>query len=176
MVNRKVFGDPLISYKDIESNLINIFPDAIITDTQFVITDISPTVLKLLQYRYSEIVGKPLSFIVSDYLNLTNFLSQGYFTHTQFVLSDKNRQGVDVFLSGYFLGLISDINGKIVLLVKNQKNILHDKKKSVKQVLELSDLIYRTSHDIRGPLATIKGLVNAAEFETETDQLQKYLG
>jgi len=176
MINRKVFTEPIISYDDIESNLINIFSDSIITDTQFNVTDISPTVLKLLKYNKSDVMGKPLSLLLSeDNQNLISLLNNGYFTNTRFGLRDQTGEMVEVYLSGYFLGLISDINGKVVILIKSRKSILQEKKNIDKRIIELNDLIYRTSHDIRGPLATIKGLVNAAKCEADIANILHYL-
>src|SRR6478609_7783672 len=129
MMNRKVFSEQIISYGDIENNLINIFSDSIVTDTQFIITDISATVLKFLKYTKKEVIGKPLSVLISDdNLDLVFLLNNGYFTHTRFGLKDKEGETIEVYLSGYFLGLISDINGKVVILIKSRKNILQEKK------------------------------------------------
>ncbi len=176
MTKRTGFMESIIHYKDIEGNLVHIFLDSIITDTQYRITDVSASVLDLLNYDKKEIIGKHISFIFSEQnLDFTSLLNRGYFVHTEFLLKDKSGYKVDVFLSGYFLGLISDINGKIVIIVKPRINVLDEKKKLDKRIIELTELIYRSSHDIRGPLATIKGLVMAAKCEENFGDVMNYL-
>ncbi|MDB5273668.1 MAG: hypothetical protein JWO58_2035 [Chitinophagaceae bacterium] len=168
--------ESIIHYKDIEGNLIHIFLDSIITDTQYRITDISASVLDLLRYGKKELLGKPLSVIFPEHnLDFTSLLNDGYFVHTECSLKDKAGYKVDVLLSGYFLGLISDINGKIIIIVKSRNNTLEEKTRLDKRIIELNELIYRSAHDIRGPLATIKGLVMAAKCEENFSDLMKYL-
>ncbi|HSZ72334.1 MAG TPA: PAS domain-containing protein [Cytophagaceae bacterium] len=169
--------ESIIHYKDIERNLVHIFLDSIITDTQYRITDVSSSISELLSYEKNELINKHVSVIFSEYnLDFPSLLNRGYFVHTEFALKDKSGKRVDVFLSGYFLGLISDINGKIVIIVKARNNALEEKKKLDKRIRELNELIYRSAHDIRGPLATIKGLVMAAKCEENNPaDIMKYL-
>jgi len=168
--------ESIIHYKDIEGNLIHIFLDSIITDTQYRITDISASVLDLLHYKKRELLGKPLSVIFPEHnLDFSSLLNHGYVVHTECSLRDKSGYKVEVLLSGYFLGLISDINGKIVMIAKSRSNILEERKRLDKRIIELNELIYRSAHDIRGPLATIKGLVMAAKCEDNFSDIINYL-
>lgn len=41
---------------------------------------------------------------------------------------------------------------------------------------ELKTFIYRASHDLRGPLSSMKGLINVAKIETEPLQMTKLIG
>ncbi|HEX8515915.1 MAG TPA: hybrid sensor histidine kinase/response regulator [Bacteroidia bacterium] len=41
---------------------------------------------------------------------------------------------------------------------------------------ELKTFIYRASHDLRGPLSSMRGLINLAKFEKDTNQLSKVIG
>lgn len=41
---------------------------------------------------------------------------------------------------------------------------------------ELKTFIYRASHDLRGPLSSMKGLINVAKIETEPLQMAKLIG
>jgi light-regulated signal transduction histidine kinase (bacteriophytochrome) len=40
--------------------------------------------------------------------------------------------------------------------------------------IEFNEFIYRTSHDVRGPIATIKGLTNVAKLESKCPELDIY--
>jgi len=53
----------------------------------------------------------------------------------------------------------------------NAKNINLEKTNA-----ELDRFLYSTSHDLRSPLSSIKGLVNIARMETHDEKLQRYFG
>src|SRR5690606_36945265 len=81
---------------------------------------------------------------------------------------------VKVVVSGFYLGLISEINGYIILKVKLLEDNSFLKNELVTKKRELDSFIYRTAHDLRGPIATIEGLVNLLKMrqnEHEVDEL-----
>ena len=175
-MNKDIFQNKIIEYKDIENNLVQIFIDTIITDTNFIIMDISDSVVGILKYRKKQILGNHISKILfKKGTDLILLLNKQYFTHEEISLKDSAGNEIEVFFSAYFLGLISDLNGKIIIQVKNRKDFFSEKKRLEKELLELNELIYRTSHDIRGPLMTIKGLALAAQPENNTILTKKYL-
>lgn len=49
-------------------------------------------------------------------------------------------------------------------------------KKLLKANQELKTFIYRASHDIRGPICSLKGLINVSKYETETNEFMKLMG
>jgi signal transduction histidine kinase len=57
--------------------------------------------------------------------------------------------------------LAEEVNGKNVHLEKTNA--------------ELDRILYSTSHDLRSPLSSIKGLVNIARMETADEKIQRYL-
>lgn len=57
-------------------------------------------------------------------------------------------------------------------LKSQNKELLERLKKANK---ELDEFVYRASHDLRAPIASILGLINLAKTETDLDQLKKYL-
>lgn len=44
-----------------------------------------------------------------------------------------------------------------------------------KKTAELDAFIYRAAHDLRGPLATIKGLINLLKIRENNDELERFL-
>jgi light-regulated signal transduction histidine kinase (bacteriophytochrome) len=74
------------------------------------------------------------------------------------------------------MGLISDLNGSIILKIKNLDELdLINNQLRLKNA-ELEDFIYRTSHDLRGPLATIRGLVNLIRARKDNEELEMLIG
>ena len=72
------------------------------------------------------------------------------------------------------MGLISDINNKIVLIVrKTQPTVANDNPENTK--IEIDKFIYRAAHDLRGPLATIKGLIDLIKIRENNDELDRLI-
>jgi len=78
-------------------------------------------------------------------------------------------------LSGFYLGLISDLTGYIVLRIKpvDEINLLNRQLERSRQ--ELDEFIYRASHDLRGPLATIRGLTNIMKLQKPNDEMKSLI-
>jgi signal transduction histidine kinase len=55
------------------------------------------------------------------------------------------------------------------------KELVATNEELVKANGELDHFIYKTSHDIRGPLASLKGMVNLAKMDVQDDKAQGYL-
>jgi PAS domain S-box-containing protein len=169
-------GVNYIPYKDIESNLVYIFSDVIIVDTKFRILDISPSVLNLLGYKKDQVVDKCLSeFIGSNAEILHQMIKSAYFLHSEVTFKDSQGNDIELYVSGYYLGLVSDMNGKVILMVRNSKDALKNKKSHERKFRVINQIIYRTSHDIRGPLSTIKGLTLLGVMENKSPQVEEYL-
>ncbi|NOT76904.1 MAG: tetratricopeptide repeat-containing sensor histidine kinase [Cyclobacteriaceae bacterium] len=56
------------------------------------------------------------------------------------------------------------------------KELVHTNEALVKVNDELDNFIYKTSHDIRGPLASLKGMVNLAIMDVKDEKALAYLG
>jgi signal transduction histidine kinase len=82
-----------------------------------------------------------------------------------------------IFLSFVFIFMIMrnsrmvrSLNSKLAILVQEKTMELVKANHSLKQVNdELDNLVYKTSHDIRGPLATLKGVCNIALMDVKDD-------
>jgi light-regulated signal transduction histidine kinase (bacteriophytochrome) len=72
--------------------------------------------------------------------------------------------------------LISDLNGSIILKIKNLDELDLVNKQLLLKKAELEDFIYRISHDLRGPLATIRGLVNLIRVRRDDVELESLIG
>lgn len=167
----------LISDESIRQKLPAIFVDSMVVDQHFNIVVISQNVLEFLEFNVDEIRRKNLNYLTGkcDLVSiLKDDLSQGYFEERKATLFTKSNRKVSVGISGFYLGLISDINGYIILRISNLDEVELINQQLQQKKAELDNFIYRTAHDLRGPLATIKGLVNLLkmdEFAGELDRL-----
>lgn len=171
----------LISEKYIQDNLIRIFPDAMILKDHSKIVGISDQVAQALGYKRCELNGAPVEKI-SEHENLAELiqseLSKGFFENLSVSLKGKNQAPVLCRLSGFYLGLIADINGIAIIRVQpvDEATLLSNLLEASRN--ELDEFVYRTTHDLRGPLATIRGLINLMKIENPclSDSLKNLVG
>jgi signal transduction histidine kinase len=70
----------------------------------------------------------------------------------------------------------SRLNRKLDGLVKEKtKELLNSNEQLIKSRSELDSFLYRTSHDIRGPIATLMGLTRLAKLEAKESLMSTYL-
>lgn len=167
--------DKIINVDFLDENLIKIIPSIIVLDQDLMIKSVSMDVAKLLYYQPEEMLGCEILEILqpSDYsfLNSINELKRmGYFETKKISLLNRYSKEVSVEISGFYLGLLSDTSNSIILNVrdidklKTFQNLFNDK------VSEFNELVYRTYHDLRGPVATVQGLLNIAKYnENDSD-------
>ncbi len=164
----------VISPLDIHNRIGSIFPDSAVLDIQFNIVSISQNILDVTGYQLGEIKGCSVSVFsaTSDFkLLMENRLQSGYFEEQPFDLRCKNGETLHYRISGFYMGLIADINGLIVLKFKNQDEIFQINRELKAKTKELDDFIYASSHSLRGPLATLKGLINLISVTTKQEEV-----
>lgn len=61
-----------------------------------------------------------------------------------------------------------------LLKLKRKDQVAFLNKKLEQNISEFKNFIYRTSHDVRGPIASIKGLIYLARLETKSPELLDY--
>jgi len=177
MRSREDISGILITDESIQQKLPSIFVDSMVVDQQFNIVVISQNVLEFLEFSIEEIKYKSLNYLAGDCdlaSLLKSDLAQGYFEERKAVLFSKGNRKISVGISGFYLGLISDINGYIILRISNLDEVLINQQLQQKKA-ELDDFIYRTAHDLRGPLATIKGLINLLKMKENAGELDRLL-
>ena len=165
----------LISESTIQKNLTAIFTDAIIVDDKFFIAAISDSITKMTGFEASDLIGKPLDHLspsssLQEALKkalINGFCDQG----TTASIKTKGFGTISCQITGFYLGLISDFSGFIVLRVKqldeiNQLNIQLETSRN-----ELDEFVYRASHDLRGPLATMRGLINLMKLKPPMEEM-----
>lgn len=175
--------DTVISRNYLDSVLRSIVDMLFIFDEDFTILQITPKVCELLKQPERHFIGKSINTLfdgrkkkflqrMKDQLLLEGKLHN---IETSFKIPNKEKLPVTVSLftlkdnrhvtTGYLM-VAEDIKEKLVtssaLKTRNE---------------ELKTLIYRTSHDLKGPLASMLGLFSILEKEKQDlPTLQFYLG
>lgn len=168
----------LISPEIIRKKLPSIFQDSMVVDLSFNILVTSQNLLALLEFSDAELIGKSLNYLSQSRdlaKELKEELQNGYFHEIEVELLTKQNRKVRVGISGFYLGLITDINGRIILRIKNLQEVTSVKDQLEKKRVELDEFIYRIAHDLRGPLATILGLINLLKIRKDNNDLDLIL-
>ena len=153
-------------YKGIVDMLIIIGPD----DS---IQQINAATCKLLNYKEEELIGKPISKIFQRKEELlfskinTELEKKGYAYNIERVLKTKRGKSIPSSIS---CSLLYDNEGNIdgkLFIVKDISRIKRTTEQLKHKNEELNTFIYRVSHDIKGPLASIMGLLNLAKDDSD---------
>ncbi len=166
----------LFSMNEAIEQLNTILKDSIILRMDFSIEALGSEIEELIEFTTPELNGRPLQSICERHdlpTDIKEHLEGGFFDNISANLLSKYGERVGVIISGFYLGLISDINGYVVLKVKVSENVTHLKRELVLKNTELDSFIYRTAHDLRGPLATIKGLVNLIKIRKDNCEVDE---
>jgi signal transduction histidine kinase len=161
---------------DVIRKLNSILTDSIILKMDFRIEALSNDLEGLTGFSSAELRGHFVTRISPDndlQKDLENKLQKGYFDNIVANLTTKDGEPLKVTMSGFYLGLISEINGYIILKVKLIEDNLYLKKELLIQKREVDSFIYRTAHDLRGPLATIKGLINLLKIRKTNQEVDE---
>ncbi|HYI76174.1 MAG TPA: PAS domain-containing protein [Chryseolinea sp.] len=170
-------GPFLIGTDNIQEMLSTIVMDSIIIDNHFIIKGINQNVLDLLGYNRNELFEKDINCLVDDsclVASLQKDLATGFSGEKRYVLRTKENAKIVACISGFYLGLISDINNKIILIVKKTEVVATIENPENTRI-EIDQFIYRAAHDLRGPLATIKGLIDLIKIRENNDELDRLI-
>ncbi len=171
-------SNALFSLAAVEENLSCIFEDSIILSTQFVITGVSPGILQILGYGLSDLTGQKIDCISQnrDWENLLSFdLRTGSFGQREYIARTRQGQSLTFGISGFYLGLISEINGYIILRIRNLNEVKMVDEQLSEKALELDYFMYRIWHDLRGPLASLMGLLNIIPLANSESEKSRYV-
>lgn len=129
----------------------------------------------MFEFTSDELYGKSISIVGPGIQPMvTDQLAKGYFENALLQFVTRSKINIVVNCSGFYLGLISDINGYIVLTVKfSDDHVLQ--KELIRKTQELDSFIYRTAHDLRGPLATVKGLINLLKMRDDDSEVDEFI-
>ena len=167
-----------VSQNDVGNMMGKALGDGIILTSEFIIALVGENICAALEYDNAKLKGQSLSSLTGDSLpkdKLIELLSPGFFDEHQLVLVNSSGGVLSFVMSGFCLGMIADRNDLIFL-----KFIYNDKLESVLEQFnarncELDDFIYAASHSLRGPLATLKGLINLLNMPRNTEHDKDFI-
>lgn len=165
----------VISTHDINDRIGSIFTNSAILDTQFNIISVSLNIMEAMGYTRTDLQRKPVSLFNTaiDFKELLEHrLLPGYFEEQPFEMRCKNGETATYSISGFYMGLIADVNGLIVLKFRDVEEIDSINEELQAKTKDLDDFIYSSSHALRGPLATLKGLINLISLTKDQSEIE----
>lgn len=166
------FTRTIITENDKRDIVKEIFVDAVVLKAPYTIISVGENLSNLLGLAPGELEGKPLSEFsrqMPSKNTLTRLLRPGFFTKYKTTMESQAGHRLECILSAFYLGIIGDFTDIIILNIKPARLITESCSTIQLRANELDDFIYAASHDLRGPLATIKGLINLMNLPGEND-------
>ena len=174
--------DTVISRNYLDSVLRSIVDMLFILDEGFKIQQITPKVCELLKQAENKFIGKPLHTLFDG--RKKRFLERlkdkvqqegkAHNVETSFKLPNKEKLPVTISL--FTLKDNRNVTTGYLLVAEDIKEKLSTSSALKAKNEELKTLIYRTSHDLKGPLASMLGLFIVLEKENQDlATLQFYL-
>lgn len=153
----------------------------IVLDKNDRIQQVNMAVVENLQYEESRLRGKHISTLLAkenvqsiEDIN-KNLAREKHAYNTELVLMTKDKKRFPLSCSCSLLyDNFRKVQGKLYIL----KDISAIKKTEAQLKMkneELNTLIYRASHDLKGPLSSMLGLINLSKQEKDGQEIRNYL-
>jgi hypothetical protein len=168
----------LISSDFIAENIHALFPDSLFLDKDFKILGLSSNICQHLGYHNDALRGKSVSFFKPGgqlEQDLRDRLRKGYFNDETFQLSRHDGKTATYSVSGFYLGLLTDSSNLIVLRCINKAKIEEMEWMLGQTKSHIDNFIYRAAHDLRGPLATMQGLMNLLKGRKDNSEVDRFI-
>jgi hypothetical protein len=159
------------------NNIYSLFPESVFLNSDFTILGLSINISHELGYGVEELKGKSVSCLEeSGYLSdvLNNRLRGGVFNHEVVSIRRKTGGTIKYSISGFYLGILTECSGVIVLRFVNREHVDAIEYKLKQTRTQIDNFIYRTAHDLRGPLATMQGLVNLLKIRKDDSEVDRF--
>jgi light-regulated signal transduction histidine kinase (bacteriophytochrome) len=167
----------LISTEFIQKNIHSLFPDSLFLDKDFKILGLSDNICHTLGFQNEELRGKSVAFLEKSgnlVETLRTRLQAGYFNDEIVHIRKRDENAIPFAVSGFYLGILCEHSGIIVLRCINRYEAEETERKLRQTKKQIDNFIYRTAHDLRGPLATIQGLVNLLKMRQDNNEVDRF--
>jgi signal transduction histidine kinase len=169
----------LISSAYILRNLHNFFPHALFLDRQYNIVAVSSKISMAVGYSPEELSGLSVSVLQQNNVlvdTLRSKLLPGYFSNETIVFRKKSGAIFECQVSGFYVGILCPGSDMIALNFSHDVEIAELTTRLQKTHEQIDNFIYRTAHDLRGPLATIQGLIMLLNMRADDSEVDKFTG
>lgn len=142
---------------------------------------ISPASFQLFGYHPDELVGRnAFNFIheeeVEELKKTMQLVIEEELPKT-LVYRYKNKDGKYVWIESTNKVLYDKNSGEVSEIVSVSRNITQRKQvedKLKEKIKDLDTFIYRSSHDLKGPISSMKGLINMAKMEIDNVEANEF--
>lgn len=164
------------AWPDLIQRVVQVFPGAIILNDDFVVLAVSPDVLDLMNMRPSDLVGRNISVLSRDpelQKIIRRKLSDGAFKNHEAYFYRRDQTEIPVRISGFDAGDASCKVNRLVLKINCARSSnSEDKLLDVSQQLEC--FLNSAWHELRGPIATIRGIMNLAKTRMDDTEVNMF--
>ena len=152
--------------------LAYMFPEYLFLDSDFSICLAGRGIEELLNYNYGCLRNKSINFLSDEDLKSSMMIqmSENFFEWRSYSLKAGNMIDVQVEICGFRMTNVEHTISPIVIHVRRSRNHLE---KTLNP--EVDKLTYWIAHNLRGPLATLEGLINLAKMQNNTAEMKTYL-
>jgi nitrogen-specific signal transduction histidine kinase len=153
--------------------LAYMFPEYFFLNSDFSICMAGRNVEELLNYNYGFLRGKSIN-ILSDEDDLKSSLmiqiSENFFEWRSYTFKGNASVTMPVEICGFRMGNSKKRISPIAIRVRSSRNHLESTASP-----EVDKLAYWIAHNLRGPLATLEGLINLAKIQKNDAEVITYL-
>jgi hypothetical protein len=168
----------LISSDYVINNIYSLFPESVFLNSDLTILGLSVNISHELGYGVEELKGRSVSCLeASGQLSdiLIERLRSGVFNNEVVSILRKSGGSIKYSISGFYLGILTECSGVIVLRFVNREQVDAIEQKLKQTRSQIDNFIYRTAHDLRGPLATMLGLMNLLKMRKDDSEVDRFI-
>jgi nitrogen-specific signal transduction histidine kinase len=165
--------DLAFASEDEYRKLAYVFPEYLFLDADYVIRLAGRDVEEMLNYSHGALRNQSISFLsATDDLKSSVMIqiAENFFEWRSYTAKSNKGDGVQVEMCGLKIETPTISIAPIVIRMRWSRNHLESTTHP-----EVDKLTYWIAHNLRGPLATIKGLINLAKDPCDAVELSTYL-
>jgi nitrogen-specific signal transduction histidine kinase len=173
MTGRNEVNRPVIRSEEEYRKLSYMFPEYLFLNNDLSICMAGRNIEELLNYDYGVLRGKNVN-VLSDEDDLKSSLmiqiAENFFEWRSYGLKASDALTVPVEICGFRMRYTQHAISPIAMRVRRSRNHLEQPVDP-----EIDKLTYWIAHNIRGPLATVQGLINLAKIQKDDSEIGVYL-
>jgi nitrogen-specific signal transduction histidine kinase len=149
------------------------FPEYIFLDNDYCIRLAGRNIEELLNYKCGTLQNKSINVISFKDDLKSSFMIQiaeNFFEWRSYLLKNRNEECVQVEICGFRMSEMKTNISSMAMRVRISRNHLEPA-----SIPELDKLTYWMAHNLRGPLATLQGLINLARTRKDNSEIETYL-